>query len=783
MMRHALLMLLCLRRCAAQSIPNLHVLSLAGAAILLTSPAAYGATGAPRCTAFIDVTVVATDRAGSDPHRTVVVRGKTTQKIGPSSKMPAAECVKVPGHDRFLIPGLVDSHVHFFGYTRGSAGDLGVERDILLMLLANGITTAAVMEGTPEILLLRDRVNAGSLAGPRLFVAGKLIQMKDSWVLPGRSAFNTPEEVRREVVQEKKAGYDFVKVHGDLPPETYTALLETARSEEIPVVGHVPNNLGIHVALAGGQQMITHAESYLDSYFRFHRELPTDPAEIDAMVAQVAKETAAAHVFVQPTLSVFRQIIFEVADIDAELQRSEMADLPQVATADWRPPNNPYLKHWTLADLPALRSQYALMQRLVRGLRDAGVPLLVGTDPMVPVQLPGFSVKDEMRQLAEAGLTPFEVLQAATWNQAKFLGTVASSGSIAPGKVADLILLAADPLEDVSNLSRQDGVMLKGRWYSEAELERMLATARVQLATESTQTEPVLTIRDLRPKFLEFYQTATKEHASEERRFELWKQMYDFAAVPPTPEGDKMARKILDDAWPKYPEAIGTIERGRAALQPPPTEVLKAVTDLLQADVPIRATLLLFVGGFDNNAFTAPGRDGIPTVAIPVEGDPLNLVLTHEFTHVVEGEQAQLSFGWERSVAHTIFTEGLAMRATQKLDPGHPDRTYTGEFTPNWFARAETKRSEILADITPHIEESDATAVMRYTMGIGGAGLEREGYYTGWLVIGDLLDHGWTFPRLARVKDAEMAAIVKESLDRLQAPGGVKQVQRPELTH
>jgi hypothetical protein len=177
----------------------------------------------------------------------------------------------------------------------------------------------------------------------------------------------------------------------------------------------------------------------------------------------------------------------------------------------------------------------------------------------------------------------------------------------------------------------------------------------------------------------------------------------------------------------KYAEAIGTIERGRIALRPPPAEVLKTVTDLLQADVPIRATLLLFVGGFDNNAFTAPGRDGIPTVAIPVEGEPLNLVLTHEFTHVVEGEQAQLSFGWERSVAHTIFTEGLAMRATQKLDPGHPNKTYTGEFTPNWFARAETKRSEILADITPHLEESDATAVMRYTMGIGGPGWSGKG--------------------------------------------------------
>ena len=212
------------------------------------------------------------------------------------------------------------------------------------------------------------------------------------------------------------------------------------------MVGHVPNNLGIHVTLLGGQRMITHAESYLDGYFRFNREIPVDPVEIGEMVKSISSETAMAHVYVQPTLSVFRQIITEVADIDAMNQRQEIRDMPTLLTDDWRPPNNPYLKHWKVTDLPMLRSQYTLMQTLVRGLRDAGVPLLLGTDPMVPVQLPGFSVRDEMQQLAEAGLTPFEVLQSATWNQARFLNTEATSGSIAVGKAADLVLLEANPL-------------------------------------------------------------------------------------------------------------------------------------------------------------------------------------------------------------------------------------------------------------------------------------------------------------------------------------------------
>ena len=279
--------------------------------------------------------------------------------------------------------------------------------------------------------------------------------------------------------------------------------------------------------------------------------------------------------------------------------------------------------------------------------------------------------------------------------------------------------------------------------------------------------KPVLIVQDLTPKFVAFYRAATGEHADPTRRWELWKQLYGFAAVPPTPEGDQMARKILDNAWPRYESALPIIERGIANLQPPPGDILDSVAHTLQVDVPIRAKLLLFVGGFDNNAFTSPGSNGIPTVALPVEGTGSNLVMTHEFTHVVEAEQAHLSLDWRRSIAHTIFAEGLAMRVTQHLHPGLADKDYVGEFTPNWFARAEAKRHIILGDILPHLDDSSPDSVMRFTMGTGGAGLEREAYYAGWLVIGDLLQRGWTYARLARVSEDQMTRIVSDSLTHL----------------
>ncbi len=282
-------------------------------------------------------------------------------------------------------------------------------------------------------------------------------------------------------------------------------------------------------------------------------------------------------------------------------------------------------------------------------------------------------------------------------------------------------------------------------------------------------TPPVIHVQvtDLTPKFLHFYETANQQQADEGKRWQLWKQMVDFAAVPPTPQGDEMARKMLDDAWRRYPQAMTTIRAGAAGIRPAPDSLVESVATLLQADVPINVKLVVFVGDFDNNAFTAPGKDGVPTVAVPVEAVEKTRLLTHEFTHVVEAEQANLSLDWQRSIAHTIFAEGLAMRATEKLYPGLSAKDYIGETSPGWYDKARAREQEIITDIAPHLAASDSDSVMRYTMGTGGAGIDREAYYVGWIVIGDLLQHGWDFPRLARVKDQDMATIVHESLQRL----------------
>ncbi len=277
-----------------------------------------------------------------------------------------------------------------------------------------------------------------------------------------------------------------------------------------------------------------------------------------------------------------------------------------------------------------------------------------------------------------------------------------------------------------------------------------------------------LDVKDLTPGFLAFYAAASKPGVTEQDRWNLWKAMYGFAAVPPTADGEKMARSMLDQAWQRYPSAIPVVKLGIKAIQPSPTETLKAVAKLLGADVPIHARLVVAVGDFEGNAFTAPGKDGIPTVSVEVEDPNAGYLLMHEFTHVVEAEEAGLSLDWNRSLAHTIFAEGLAMKAVQDLHPGQPDAQYVGEMSPNWFARCSANRAAILADLKPHLASSDSDTTMRYTMGKGSLGLEREAYFAGWLVIGDLLHNGWTFPKLARVKDQEMVRLVANSIDHLQ---------------
>lgn len=453
----------------------LWIIGAVGAALLSASTTVRAAAPRPTCTAFVDVAIAAMDREVITPHQTLVVQGERIAAISSAAqaRIPAG-CRRIDGRDHYLIPGLTDSHVHFFlDYGQSGLTDGAYVRQLQTMFLANGVTSALVMEGAPALLKLRDDVAAGRSLGPKLWISGALIQMDDGGLPPGRKVFTTTEEVRQEVLAESRAGYDFIKIHGDMTAEGYAVLLKTAKEKGLRVIGHAPPNLGIDATLDGGQALVVHAESYLDAYFRWNRAMPTDPAEVDLMAAEVADHTLRRGVWVQPTLSVFRQIGDQVADYEAFAARPALHYMPKAGLVAWTRGDDPYLRNWKISDVPKLKAQYDILVRLTRALDKAGVPLLAGTDDMVPVQLPGFSMKDELEQLVASGLTPYRALKAATSNPASFLGDK-DRGTIAKGKIADLVLLSADPFDDIDNVFRQDGTMLRGRWLSQDMLMKTL---------------------------------------------------------------------------------------------------------------------------------------------------------------------------------------------------------------------------------------------------------------------------------------------------------------------
>ena len=276
-------------------------------------------------------------------------------------------------------------------------------------------------------------------------------------------------------------------------------------------------------------------------------------------------------------------------------------------------------------------------------------------------------------------------------------------------------------------------------------------------------------IKDLTPKFMAFYDAAEKEQASPDRRWELWQEMYDFAAVPPTEQGKKIARQMLDAAWPRYAAVQDLIRGGAATLTPNPETMVQSIADLLKPDKPAKVNLRVFVGAFDNNAFTAAGKNGI-TTSLPIEMDPepRARIMAHELTHAVHIAMGTFSGDWIRTIGATVVSEGLAMRTSQKLFPNDPPERLA-EHSPGWLKAADAKRGEILKSIQPALGSDKSEDVMRFTMGQGPNGLEREAYYVGWIVVGHWLEKGMSLADVARIPEKEMPARVAATIEKLIA--------------
>ena len=407
--------------------------------------------------ALVDVNVLPMDRDTVLAGQTVVIRDGLIHQVGASGRVPIpAGTARIEGRGKYLMPGLADMHIHM-------AGPREIQEELLKMYLVAGVTTILNMRGTPENLALRSDIRSGRVLGPDMYTAGRYVNAP---------FFVTPDSVEQEVAAQKRAGYDFIKMHGELSREAYARLHAVARREGIRIIGHAPRTLGIGVVFAERQYALAHAEEFLYDTTGSSRD--ADLPKFERRIPELTRRMAAADIWLMPNLTAYRNIGLMARDLAAVLARPDMKYLPTRIRMGWEPGSNPYARRFGPEQAPGILARHALLQKLTRSFHGAGVKLLVGTDGLNVGTIPGFSVHDELLELVEAGLSPYHALRAATANASAFLGSSPCIGQVRTDCRADLLLLDANPLSAIENTRRIAGVMVRGRWLSRQELDRLL---------------------------------------------------------------------------------------------------------------------------------------------------------------------------------------------------------------------------------------------------------------------------------------------------------------------
>jgi hypothetical protein len=417
---------------------------------------------------FSHVTVIDATGASPKPDMTVVITGDRITNLGKTGKIRVPKGAQVvDGAGKFLIPGLWDMHVHLSITTEPT----------LPAFIANGVTGVRDMGGDlSQIDGWRKSIASGLLIGPRIVRAGPLVDGPKKTAMY-RLTVNNPTEAREAVISLKQQGVDFIKVHNRVPRDAYFALADECRKQGISFVGHIPRGVSAEEASEAGQKSIEHTETLIEAAAYQQGSTAKSPEQALAAYTDERRKALFA-LFVKngtwycPTLIEYRNFSFETdpSVLDDPRQKYLAAATKEYIEKFFPvPPRNTPVEQYA--------GRRALFQRLlglVGEMQRAGVGILAGTDPPARGVFPGFSLHDELALLVQAGLTPMEALQAATRNPAKFLGQLDSFGTIEKGKIADLVLLEANPLENIQNTRRVAGVVFGGRLILKPELKMML---------------------------------------------------------------------------------------------------------------------------------------------------------------------------------------------------------------------------------------------------------------------------------------------------------------------
>ena len=451
--------------------------------VLLTSLGMAQSNLVPSTAVITHVTVINPGTSSIRKDQTVVIAGDHIVAVTEAAKYQPAKNVRViDGTGQYLIPGLWDMHVH------AAFGDWfpGGRQIILPLFIANGVTGVRDMGGdVPVLMQWRKEIATNQIIGPRMVISGPML---DGYLPDGKLRFpssvpvTTTESAVAAVDSLKNQGVDFIKVQSVISRDAYLAAASEAHKQGLPIVGHVPDKVRLKEVVEAGQKSIEHLMGIFegcsteeDKFIKGQGNLKLllttqDQPRCDVLIKLLVQNQT----WQVPTLAWQRGGTF----LDQRDLKHQPLD--KYVPAYWRDVTWKRFSDQMMPDLLrdplSLRREYfADNLKMVGAMHHAGVPFMAGTDAAPGVYImPGFSLHDELANLVEAGFTPMEALQTATSNPAKFLGIESSLGSIEPGKIADLVLLRADPLVDIQNTQKISAVIANGRTFDRESLDNLL---------------------------------------------------------------------------------------------------------------------------------------------------------------------------------------------------------------------------------------------------------------------------------------------------------------------
>ena len=426
-------------------------------AVIATIIATVSVTPQTRALAITGVSVVDVADGRILQNRTVTIRGKTIASITQNTA-PPRDAQVVDGQGKFLIPGLWDMHAHM-----EMTGESWLQ-----LYVANGVTGIRDMGSALDFILnLREATSSGRVLGPRIFAAGPILDdAPGDW--PFRLRVKTADDGRAAVQLLKRRGVDLVKVHDHTPREAFFAIAEEARRENLRLAGHIPIGLTAEQVIDAGQRDIEHL-----SNLSLWRPCSGGQKYLPESCRTFFETLARRGVWSTPTLAAMSEIM-TIGTPASTVPPDRMAYASKSLRAMWA--GNQSISSPGAAQFLKVNAEVAAV--VTKDMATAGVGILAGCDGMIA----GFCVHDELVAMVQGGMTPLAALQTATLNPARYFGLQQTAGSVAAGQSADLLLLDANPLIDITNVRRIRAVVVAARFLDRTEIDKLLAQVKIAAA-------------------------------------------------------------------------------------------------------------------------------------------------------------------------------------------------------------------------------------------------------------------------------------------------------------